>query len=394
MSRSRIVFFLVSACVVFPILAGTLLRAAERNTPSAEDDSFHKYLSVFMDVLTLSRQAHVDKPSMDVLMEGALDGTTDALDPFSIYVPAKAVDGYLEATAASKRQSGLVLLKERGIAYVVAVEQGSPADAAGVRAGDIVTKINGSSTRSTPLWGIQEILGGKAGSKVSLEMLRIGEPAQASFELKPFTSPPASLSQVEGAPVLRIQSFEPETPEQVRAILQKQEWKDGLVVDLRGVSSGEAESAYGTAELFANGDLGALQRRQEILKTFAGRQAPVYKGGKLVVLVDRGTLGAGEVFATVLRQKSKAELVGERTFGHAGRLGSAQLSSGGRLLFTDAFYTGPDRKLLNESLKPDVLVSERSRTYLEKDVPLSELILRRGVRHLLGKEEPAEQKTA
>lgn len=391
MNRSRIIFFLVSSCVVFPLLAGSLLRAADRNTPSAEDDSFHKYLSVFMDVLTLSRQAHVDKPSMDVLMEGALDGTTDALDPFSIYIPAKAVDGYLESTAAGKRQSGLVLLKERGIAYVVAVEQGSPADQAGIRSGDIVTKINGSSTRSTPLWGIQEILAGKPGTKVSLDMLRIGEPVQASFELKPFNPPPASLSEVDGAPVLRIQSFEPETPAQVRAILQKQSWKEGLVLDLRGVSSGEAESAYGTAELFANGDLGALQRRQEILKTFAGKQQPLWKGGKLVVLVDRGTLGAGEVFATVLRQKSKAELVGERTFGHAGRMGSAQLSSGGRLMFTDAFYTGPDRKLLNESLKPDVLVSERSRTYLEKDVPLTELILRRGVRHLQGKEEPAQK---
>ena len=78
-----------------------------------------------------------------------------------------------------------------------------------------------------------------------------------------------------------------------------------------------------------------------------------------MILVDRGTLGAAEVFATVLRQKQKAELVGERTFGHAGRQGTAELSSGGRLLFTEAFYTGPDKKPLNEALKPDLLVDER-----------------------------------
>ena len=96
----------------------------------------------------------------------------------------------------------------------------------------------------------------------------------------------------------------------------------------------------------------------------------------MVILVDRGTLGAAEVFATVLRQKEKAELVGERTFGHAGRQGTAELSNGGRLLFTEAFYTGPDKKPLNEALKPDLLVDERSRTYLEKDMPMGELILR------------------
>ena len=70
------------------------------------------------------------------------------------------------------------------------------------------------------------------------------------------------------------------------------------------------------------------------------------------------------------------------------------LSSGGRLLFTEAFYTGPDKKPLNEALKPDLLVDERSRTYLEKDTPMTELILRRGIRRLLGQETETEAKAA
>ncbi len=169
--------------------------------------------------------------------------------------------------------------------------------------------------------------------------------------------------------------------------------KDKLLVDLRGVSSGEAESAYATARLFTTGDMGALKRRAEELQVFKSDDKPAWKG-KMVIVVDRGTLGAAEVFATVLRQKQKTELVGERTFGHAGRQGSADLSSGGRLLFTEAFYTGPDKKPLNEALKPDLLVDERSRTYLEKDTPMSELILRRGIRRLLGQEPETEAKAA
>jgi hypothetical protein len=78
--------------------------------------------------------------------------------------------------------------------------------------------------------------------------------------------------------------------------------------------------------------------------------------------------------------------------GYAGHQATADLSNGSRLFFTDAFYTGPDKKPLNESLKPDQQVSERNRTLLEKDLPLDEIILRRGVQRLLG--EPAHRETS
>jgi carboxyl-terminal processing protease len=395
MSRSRIFFLLLSAILVFPLLAATLLRAADTSQTQPEDDSLYKYLSVFSETLGLVRQAYVDQPDMDTLMAGALDGTTDALDPFSLYVPASEVSGFLQAQAVGKRYSGLTLLKERGIAYVVAVEKGSPADVAGVKPGDIVSKVNTRSTRTMPLWEIQELLAGKPGTKIAMELIRVGEPQQISFDLKPFDPPPVSLEEVEGVPMLRIPTFDEKTAADVKAALTRTpgQIKDKLLIDLRGVSSGQSEVAYAAAKLFTSGDLGALKKRSEELQSFRADEKPVWQG-KMVILVDRGTLGAAEVFATVLRQKEKAELVGERTFGHAGRQGAAELSSGGRLLFTEAFYTGPDKKPLNEALKPDLLVDERSRTYLEKDTPLGDIILRRGVRRLLGQEPEAEAKAA
>jgi carboxyl-terminal processing protease len=394
MSRSRVIFFTVSFLLTFPMLAGTLLRAASRNQ-SPEDDSLYKYLSVFTEVLGLVRQSYVDAPNMDQLMAGALDGTTDALDPFSIYVPAAEVDRYLEARRTAWRHSGLTLLKEHGIAYVVAVEKESPSGKAGIKPGDIVAKVGDRTTRTMPLWEIQEILAGKPGTRVAVELIRLGEPLPVAFTLEPFEIPSPSVTESEGVPVLRIPTFDGETAARVKTILEANSAKarNGVLVDLRGVSSGDPEAAYAVARLFANGDLGSLTRRSEQLQAYGGDAAPVWQG-KMVVLVDRGTLGAAEILATVLRQKIKADLVGERTFGYAGRQGSADLSTGGRLLFTDAFYTGPDKQPLNKELTPDLLVDERSRTFLEKDVPMSELILKRGVRRLLGGDEELEQKVA
>jgi len=386
MSRSRTLFFILSALIVFPMVAGTLLRAADQDQKT-DEDSFYKYLSVFSETLGLVRQAYVDEPDMAVLMSGALDGTTDALDPFSIYVPASEVAGYLEARAVGLRRSGLTLLKERGIAYVVSVEKGSPAGAAGVQPGDIVSEVNDRSTRLMPLWEIQELLAGNPGTKIAAELIRLGEAKQANFELKAFEPPPVSLEQVEGVALLRIPTFDEKTADGVRDVLKKgaERAQGKMLIDLRGVSTGEPEAAYEAAKLFTTGDLGVLNQRGQDVRSFSAKEQPLWKG-KLVILVDRGTLGAAEVFAAVLHQKEKVDLVGERTFGHAGRQGVAELSTGGRLLFTDAFYTGPDKKPLNESLKPDLLVDERSRTFLEKDTPMTELILRRAVRRLLGQE--------
>lgn len=389
MNRSRSSFFILSCLVVFPLLTGTLFAASKR-AAAPEDDSLYKYLAVFSEVLGLVRQAYVDEPDVDALLAGALDGTTDALDPFSLYVPASEVDKYLEARAVGRRHSGLTLLKERGVAYVVAVDKGSPSAGADIKPGDIVASVDGRSTRLMPLWELQEILASKPGTKVEFELLRLGEPVQASLVLAPFDPPVPTLQEVDGAPVLRISSFEAKTAAAVREILDREAGKlgRGLLIDLRGVSSGDAEAAYETARLFTTGEMGALVRRSEPLEIFEGGEKPVWQG-RTVVLVDRGTLGAAEVFATVLRQKEKAELVGEKTFGHAGRQATAELSTGGRLLFTEAFYTGPDQNPLNESLAPDVAVDERSRSFLDKDKPISELILQRGLDLLLGRKVEA-----
>jgi carboxyl-terminal processing protease len=187
--------------------------------------------------------------------------------------------------------------------------------------------------------------------------------------------------------VLRVPSFLPETAAGVRDLLAgaAEAGHERLVLDLRGVAGGDPEVAYRIAELFAGGELGALTAKGKSLASFRGEAEPLWSG-PLVVLVTRGTLGPAELLAEVLRQAAGAELVGERSFGWSGRQDWADLPSGGRLYFTDAFYAGPDGTPLAEGLEPDLRVDRTSFTQRER--PLDELILDRGVERV--RELPAE----
>jgi carboxyl-terminal processing protease len=194
---------------------------------------------------------------------------------------------------------------------------------------------------------------------------------------------------------VQLARLEDKTVAELRSLLEEiaEARDEHLLLDLRGVAGGSSEAAYQAADLFVSGQLGALQRRSETLETFTGEQAPVWQG-RLVVLIDRATQGAGEILAAVLQQAAAADLVGERTFGHAGRQSAVSLSTGGELFLTDAFYTGPDNEPLNSSLVPEVAVTEGNRNLSEADVPLRELILRRGLERLREEEEPELEQVA
>jgi carboxyl-terminal processing protease len=387
-SRGRAAFVLVSVVLVTALLGGSMLGAAAKS--DSGDGSLYKYLSVFTEVLSLVRQSYVDATGMDGLMAGAMDGTTDALDPFSVYVPQDQVAAFAEAKRVGASRSGLFVLKERGMPYAVTVAPDSPAAKAGLETGDLLAKLQGRSTRLMPLWEIWQILAGAPGSKLDIETIRRGEAKELSFQLADAPSAPPQVVDRDGVAMLRLGAIDAGAAAQVEAALRAPlaQERHKLLLDLRGSASSDPAPAYAVAALFAKGDLGALLGKEADVSTFRGDQEPVWKG-EIVVLQDRGTLGAAEVLATVLRQRTGAKLVGERTFGYAGRQTEVGLSNGAVVQLTDAFYAGPDRERLRDGLKPDVLIDERSRSFNEQDKPLGDLILERGLRLLAP--EPAKK---
>ena len=378
MTRGRAVFALVSILFVIGIASGTFARAVTRD--QTEEDSLYKSLSVFTEVLNLIRRTYVEETSVDHLFAGALDGTTDALDSMSTFVPGDEVERYRRVREIGTGHSGVSVVKERGIAYVLAIASGSPGEAAGIERGDALAQIDGRATRRMPLWEIQSLLAGEPGTELSIKVIRRGQSLEKVLNLEVFEALSPAIERQDEVPVLRLSRFDAGSPAEVERLLSDLSGSQ-LVVDLRGLAGGSSQTAYDLADLFATGKLGGLKSRAEIVETFAGDRPPVWQG-RVVILVDRATQGASEILAAVLQQAIGAELVGERTFGHAGRQTAVALSAGGELFLTDAFYTGPDDEPIRSGLVPEVLVSESSRHLSETGVPLHELILKRGLERL------------
>lgn len=383
--RSRLIFMVISVACLTPFATGALIGADREG-----EDSLFKQLSVLSEVLTLIQRTYVDETSIRDLLDGALEGATDALDPLSTFVPAEYAETYAETLRVGASVSGLVVAKDRGIAYAVSSVDASPAFEAGIRPGDVIAAVDGTSTRKMSLWSLQGVLAGAPGTELDLELLRNGQELAVHLKLEPFAPPSPSLSRRDEIAVLRIPRFDDAVAGDVRDLMAPLSADDDrLIVDLRGTASGQSESAYEVARLFTTGRLGSLSARDAELRVFDSELPPLWQG-EIAVMVDGGTQGPAEILASVLKQAASATLVGVPTFGLAGRQGLVDLPSGGQVVMVDAYFSGPDGEPIDARISPDELVRESYSSSKEDEMELEDLMLERAVEIL----ERAEQKAA
>jgi len=372
--RSRLLFMVASVACLAPFAVGALIGAE-----ADEEDSLFKQLSVLSEVLTLIQRTYVDETSMRSLLDGALEGATDALDPMATFVPADQTAAYAETLSVGSSRSGVLVAKDRGIAYAVTVIEGSPGELAGLKRGDVIAAVDGVSTRNMALWHLQGVFAGEPGTELQLELLRNGQGESVTLQLGAFELPEPSLARQDDIAVLTVPSFDRRSLGKVRDLVGSlSDTDDRLIVDVRGAAAGEPEVAYEMAALFASGRLGNLMAREDELRAFDNDLPPLWQG-RIAVAVDGGTQGSAEILVSVLEQSASATLVGEPTFGLAGRFGLIALPSGGELAMNDALFTGPDGEPIDERLIPDELVRASLRSISGEEGESEDRILDRAV---------------
>lgn len=346
--------------VSLPVLAFTVIGGFLGRDASAQGEDY-KHLRIFEDVVNLILNNYVEEVDVDKVMHGAMHGLADGLDPDSAYLDATQMKTVGQPTAGLA-DPGLELTRQYYL-RVIAAREGSSAAKAGLRPGDYVRSIDGQSTRDTTVFEGMHLLRGKAGTKVTLAILR-GSAAEP-HEIVLTREMPQALAVkgrqlAAGTGYVRVPEFSKATAGQLKNEVTSltRGGAQRVVIDVRGTAVGDLDLGYDAARLFVtSGTLGYSQARGKDKVPVSANPGDGAITVPIAILTDGGTAGAAEIFASAVGGTKRGTIVGERTIGRAGRQKVVALPDGAGLLLTSVLYLGPGGASLNErGVVPDVAV--------------------------------------
>ena len=334
--RTKFILILLSATLtLYTVVGGWISTRAQQpaNDPNAQ-------LRIFESVLQHIQNDYVDEPNMDKVRAGALRGLAYGLDPYSTYLTPEQVREYTAGNKDNQAGIGAELSQVASYLYIVAPMKGSPADQAGLRAGDIIEYIDNKATRDISLYDAKQLLNGAPGSEVKLRVLRANSSPLTISVKRGSSHAAAAEARMEAGRVgiLRINSFNDGDAADAKARLQDlmKQGAQKVVIDLRATAGGSLNEAAAVANLFIKDGVIAetIGREGKALKTFNADPKEAIFNGPVVALIDTGTAGAAEVVASALIERNRGQVVGEKSFGAGTEQQLFQLRGGDGLLLT------------------------------------------------------------
>jgi carboxyl-terminal processing protease len=360
-------------------------------------------IRAFAAVFSLVKQAYVEPVDDKTLMQAAIRGLLGNLDPHSEYLDQKAMDALGEDTSGSYNGLGLEVITVDGAMRVVAPIDDTPADRGGIKAGDIIVRIDGQPITQENVTEAVTLLRGKAGTAVTLSVLHEGATLPVEIKLTREQIRVASVRArwVEpGYAYLRIAQFQEETGAEVKRKLARLREKNaplkGIVLDLRSNPGGLLTSAVEISDDFL--DSGIIVTTKGRLKesdlNFSATRGDLSDGAPMVVLVDNGTASAAEIVAGALKDNHRALIMGRRTFGKGSVQTVLPLDETHAIKLTTArYYTPSGISIQAEGIHPDIELGD-----LKLVIRDSEPTLITGERdlpnHLKGENEGGDAKSS
>ena len=384
-SRTRLIVMSISAPVIaFAIVGGFLGKVM------AGQDAPYQHLKIFDDVVTMISSQYVEEVNIDKVMNGAMHGLADGLDPDSAYLTPAQVKQVEAGTPLPPAGVGLELTRQYYL-RVIAARDNSPAAKAGLRTGDYIRAINDLPTREMSVWEGTRMLRGAAGTKVTVTVIRGNAADPHVVELVRQAEPPSVVTGRVAAPgvgYIRIAGISKDTAEQVKAHAADAV-KNGatkLIVDVRRVSNGSPEDGLAMARLFvAKGTLAMRETKNGPRETIASSPGDGSITLPAVVLIDTGTSAAAEVFASALSGNKRADLIGEHTIGRAAEQKLIKLPDGAGLWLSTMRYLTPAGTPLHEKgLEPTIVVDDPDVEF-GQPAPTADPILEKAIEHLADK---------
>ena len=327
---------------------------------SAEAD--YDSLRRFSQILDMVEQYYVNEVSHKELLDGALKGMLENLDPHSTLMTEKEFQEMQENTSGEFFGVGIEITMQNNQVLVVSPIEDTPGHRAGLRAGDIIVAVDGELTMDMTLNEVVSKMRGKRGTDVELQVLHKDSSKPVTMKITRDAIPLVSVKSRELEPGywwIRLTRFSGRTSEDLAEALKKARGKGeikGIVLDLRNNPGGLLDQSVEVADMFLkDGDIVSMRGRDARgAKTFKARPQDSDVDSPMVVLVNAGSASASEIVAGALRDRKRALILGEQTFGKGSVQNLIPLSDGTGLKITVArYYTPSGKSIQAEGIKPD-----------------------------------------
>jgi len=350
-----------SATVAFTLLFSSSL-SAKSNPKDAQSSRLEAYTK-FTKVLSIVEQYDVDKISIEDLIDKALDGMMKNLDAHSNYMKEKDYKRLKVQTNGEFGGLGITVGMKDGALTVIAPIDGTPADKAGLKSGDIILKIDKKSTIGMTIDEAVSLMRGKVGDPIDVTIVRKGEikPLKIHIVRGIITIQSVYAKKIgKDTLYIRVTSFDKKVAQDVTKVLKKnKDFTKGIILDLRNNPGGLLDQAVDLVDIFVDEGKIVSQkgRHKSDDKTYSASKSKTLTEVPMVVLVNGGSASASEIVSGALQDHKRAVLVGENTFGKGSVQVILPITKKEAIKLTIARYYLPSGRTIQAvGVKPDVVV--------------------------------------
>lgn len=338
-------------------------------------------LRVFTKAYEHIRSSYITEMDDKTLLEHAIRGMLDELDPHSSYLDSSSFDNLQVNTKGEFGGLGIEVSMENGFIKVVTPMDDTPADRAGIEAGDLIIKIDDTPVKGLSLNQSVEKMRGPKGSPIDLTIVREGEDQPLELTLKRDIIQVKSVRSElleDSYAYIRIAQFQANTGKDALKAVKKWQKKvrlKGLVLDLRNNPGGLLDTSVDVSDIFLDGGLVVYTegRMDESDFRYEAKPGDATNGMPLVVLINEGSASASEIVAGALQDHQRAVILGTRSFGKGSVQSVIPITDDKAIKITTALYYTPNgRSIQAEGIEPDIVVDRAKITTLKKRSGVSE----------------------
>ncbi len=352
---------MVAAVVLWTIGAGFFGDLA------AKSDETYEGLKIFADVIQLIEKEYVDDVEAKELIQNAIQGMVQSLDPHSSLLPPEAFEDLQIDTKGKFTGIGIHITMRDGFVTVISPIEDTPAFKAGIMAQDRIVKVDGKPVKD--LRQAVNMMRGPKGTKVTVTIMRQGNKKAIDFELVRDVIPVVSVKALDlkpGYSYIRLSQFSGTTTRELEDALRKIESKDaplkGLILDLRDNGGGLLNAAINVSDLFLeDGKILSIKgRNKKSTKEYTAKPNAAGRDYPIVVLINGGTASASEIVAGALQDQNRALILGTTSFGKGSVQTVETLRDGSGLKLTIArYYTPSGRSIQAKGIEPDIVLKHK-----------------------------------